>query len=124
MASDGQLERIATATAEEILRVIFGDDLEGCTVSLDTLTRVIRSGLEAHARSASEITDLHAKAFEAVQLLSTPPADGQALSPEDLRTLLGERLDKIQTLSTKVLTATKAAVGATDSGSDINGPAA
>ena len=48
-----------------------------------------------------------AQAFEAVQLLSTPPANGQALSPDDLRSLLSERLDQIQALATRVLTTTR-----------------
>jgi hypothetical protein len=110
MISDDQLDRTAIATAEEILRVIYGDDLQGCAVSLDSIAAVIRTGLEEHARIGGEIAELHAKAFEAVQLLSTPPMDGHALSPEDLRSLLGERLDKIQTLTGKVLNATKVAL--------------
>jgi hypothetical protein len=76
MISDDQLDRTAIATAEEILRVIYGDDLQGCAVSLDSIAAVIRTGLEEHARIGDEIAALHAKAFEAVQLLATPPADG------------------------------------------------
>ena len=110
MISDDQLERTAIATAEEVLRVIYGDDLRGCAVSLDSIAAVIRSGLEEHARIGDEIAALHGKAFEAVQLLATPPVDGHALSPEDLRTLLGERLDQIHGLTGKVLNATKSAL--------------
>ena len=112
MSPDDQLDRVSTATAEEVLRVIYGDDLQGCAVSLDSIAAVIRTGLEEHALTAREIAELHAKAFEAVQLLSTPPADGHALTPEDLRTLLGERLDQIQTLTLKVLNATRTALDA------------
>ena len=109
MSPDDHLDRVATATAEEVLRVIYGDDLQGCAVSLDSIAGVIRTGLEEHALTVREIAELHTKAFEAVQLLSTPPPDGNALTPEDLRSLLGERLDKIQTLTAKVLTATRSA---------------
>ena len=112
MSPDDHLDRVATATAEEVLRVIYGDDLQGCAVSLDSVAGVVRTGLAEHALTAREIAELHTKAFEAVQLLSTPPADGNALTPEDLRSLLGERLDKIQTLTTKVLTATRTAQSA------------
>jgi hypothetical protein len=114
MSPDDHLNRVATATAEEVLRVIYGDDLQGCTVSLDSVAGVIQAGLEEHALTVREIAELHTKAFEAVQLLSTPPPDGNALTPEDLRSLLGERLDKIQTLTTKVLTATRSAQNAVD----------
>ena len=116
MISDDQLDRTAIATAEEILRVIYGDDLQGCAVSLDSIAAVIRTGLQEHARIGDEIAALHAKAFEAVQLLATPPVDGHALSPEDLRTLLGERLDQIYGLTGKVLNATKSALDAPTAG--------
>ena len=109
MTPSEHIEQVAIATAEEVLRVIYGDDLQGCTVSLDDVAAVIRSGLDEHSRAAREISDLHAKAFEAVELLATPPADGQDLSPEDLRSLLGDRLDKIKDLTAKVLAASSGA---------------
>ncbi|MDQ6656185.1 MAG: hypothetical protein M3Y80_10270 [Verrucomicrobiota bacterium] len=99
----------ASATAEEVLRVIYGDDLEGCSVSVDAVAAAIRAGLQEQISVAGDLRELHGKAFEAVQLLATPPADGSSLSPEDLRSLLGERLDKIRELATQVLSATTAA---------------
>ena len=106
MNDSADLNRSATAAAEEVLRVIYGDDLNGCAVRLDDVSRVIRSAFEQHARTAADLAELHAKGFEAVQLLATPPPDGQTLSPEDLRSLLGERLDKIRELASKILQAT------------------
>lgn len=108
MTADTPLEKVASATAEEVLRVIYGDDLEGCTANLDEVTATIRGGLEEGLRVGRDIAEVQAKAFEAVQLLATPPADGHALSAEDLRTLLGERLDKIRELATQVLRTTSA----------------
>ena len=108
MIPEAQLARAANAAAEEVLRVIYGDDLQGCTVSLDSISAVIRAAFEEHARNALDLAELHAKGFEAVLLLSTPPPDGHALSAEDLRTLLGERLDKIRDVATKILGATAA----------------
>ena len=108
MIPEAQLAKTANAAAEEVLRVIYGDDLQGCTVSLDSISAVIRTAFEEQARNGADLAELHAKGFEAVQLLSTPPTDGHALSPEDLRTLLGERLDKIREISTKILSATVA----------------
>ena len=106
MNDSAELDRSATAAAEEVLRVIYGDDLNGCAVRLDDIARVIRSAFETHARNGADVAELNVKAFEAVQLLATPPLDGHTLSPEDLRSLLGDRLDKIRELSTKVLKAT------------------
>lgn len=108
MALEVHRERIATAAAEEILRLIYGDDLEGCTVRLDSISTVIETALEEYGNMDAELTELQAKALEAIQLLSTPPPDGNALSAEELRSLLGERLDKIRTLSTRVVQATNA----------------
>jgi hypothetical protein len=119
MMADAQLDRAATAAAEEVLRVIYGDDLQGCAVTLDSISAVIRAAFEEHLTNTIELAELHGKAFEAVQLLSTPPTDGKTLSAEELRSLLGERLDKIRELSTKVL-------GAMNSGraeSPLNGEA-
>lgn len=102
------MQRVARAAAEEILRIIYGDDLEGCTVSLDQITEIISTALAEQAGENRAMAELHEKGFEAIQLLSTPPANGQALGPDELRTLLGERLDQIQNLATKVIAATKA----------------
>ena len=98
----------ARVAAEEILRIIYGDDLEGCTVSLDQITEVIAAAMAGQAQFDRAIADLNEKAYEAIRLLSTPPADGQSLNADELRSLLGDRLDKILTLATKVIAATKA----------------
>jgi hypothetical protein len=108
MSSDAQREKAANSAAEEVLRIIYGDDLEGCAVNLDSIATVVRSALDEQAALNQELAELHEKGFEAIQLLSTPPPDGEKLSPEDLRSLLGERLDKIQTLSSRIVAATKA----------------
>lgn len=114
MNAGNSLDRTAFAAAEEVLRVIYGDDLTGCTVSLDGVAGVIRSAFAEHLRHSAEVAELHGKGFEAVQLLATPPADGSKLSPDDLRSLLGERLDNIRELATKILSTTRVAAGAPD----------
>ena len=107
MDPESQRQRTATAAAEEILRIIYGDDLEGCTVSLDRITDVISTAMAGQAECDRAVAELNDKAYEAIRLLSTPPADGQTLNADELRSLLGERLDKIQSLATKVIAATK-----------------
>jgi hypothetical protein len=106
--SDPAMPDAARAAAEEILRIIYGDDLAGCTVRLDRITEVISAAMSGQAKVERAIADLNEKAYEAIRLLSTPPANGASLNADELRSLLGDRLDKIQTLATKVIAATTA----------------
>jgi len=108
MDSEHPTRQAARAAAEEILRIIYGDDLAGCTVSLDRITGVISSAMTGQAQVDRAIAELNDKAYEAIRLLSTPPADGSTLNADELRSLLSDRLDKIQTLANKVIAATKA----------------
>ena len=105
---DPQMQATSQAAAEEILRIIFGDDLTGCTVSLDRITEVISTAMAGQIQFDHAVTDLNDKAYEAIRLLSTPPANGSSLNPDELRSLLSDRLDKIQTVATKVIAATQA----------------
>lgn len=101
------MPKAARVAAEEILRIIYGDDLEGCAVSLDRITEVISTATAGQAQFDRAIADLNEKAYEAIRLLSTPPANGPSLNADELRSLLSDRLDKIQTLATKVIAATR-----------------
>jgi hypothetical protein len=102
------MQQAARAAAEEILRIIYGDDLAGCTVSLDRITAVISAAIAGQGQFDRALAELNQKGYEAIQLLSTPPANGQSLSADELRSLLGDRLDKIQTVALKVIAATQA----------------
>src|SRR6478735_5367852 len=102
------MQQAARAAAEEILRIIYGDDLTGCTVSLDRITSVISSAMTGQAQVDRAIAELNDKAYEAIRLLSTPPANGSSLNADELRSLLSDRLDKIQILANKVIAATQA----------------
>ena len=108
MDSDPQVQSAARGAAEEILRIIYGDDLEGCTVSLDRITEIISATMVAHAQETHAMAEVYEKGFEVIQLLSTPPVNGQALGADELRSLLGDRLDKIQSLASKAIAATAA----------------
>ena len=101
-------KKTSRAAAEDILRIIYGDDLEGCTVSLDRITEVISMAMAGQSQFERAIAELNEKAYEAIRLLSTPPANGQSLNADELRSLLSDRLDKIQNLATKLIAATKA----------------
>ncbi|MFL6589466.1 MAG: hypothetical protein ACJ8M4_04775 [Chthoniobacterales bacterium] len=107
METDRPIQTTARAAAEDILRIIYGDDLAGCTVSLDRVTAVIAAAIAGHNQFDRAMRDLNAQAYEAIRMLSTPPPNGSSLQPDELRSLLGDRLDKIQTLAIKVIAATQ-----------------
>ena len=94
--------KIARAVAEEILRRLYGDDLIGCKVSLDEIAEVVEEGFKQHR----ELIEMYDKAIEAVSLLATPPQSQEKPTPEQLRSLLGDRLDAIQKLARKVMDTT------------------
>ena len=102
------MQQAARAAAEEILRIIYGDDLAGCTVSLDRITAVISAAMAGQGQFDRALAELNEKAYDAIRLLSTPPANGQSLNADELRSLLSDRLDKIQAVATKVIAATQA----------------
>lgn len=107
MDSDVQMQKPARAAAEDILRIIYGDDLEGCTVSLDRITEVVDAAIAGQLKFDQALADLHGKAHDAIRLLSTPPTNGASLDADELRSLLGDRLDKIRALVNKVIAAGK-----------------
>lgn len=118
MDSEHPTQKAARAAAEEILRIIYGDDLTGCTVSLDRITDVISSAMIGQTQVDRAIADLNDKAYDAIRLLSTPPANGASLNADELRSLLSDRLDKIQALANKVIAATKVEIA--DESTDQN----
>jgi len=120
MEPEHPTQKAARAAAEEILRIIYGDDLAGCTVSLDRITDVIASAMKGQAHVDRAIAELNDKAYEAIRLLSTPPANGASLNPDELRSLLSDRLDKIQALANKVIATTQAQKDISDESSEAN----
>ena len=113
-------QKAARAAAEEILRIIYGDDLAGCTVSLDRITGVIASAMTGQAQVDRAIAELNDKAYEAIRLLSTAPANGSSLNADELRSLLSDRLDKIQALANKVIATTQAQKDISDESTEPN----
>lgn len=105
---DQGLEGAANAVAEEILQVIYGEDLEGCAVRLESVASVIRTTMSAQIKSQLALIELYERGIEAMRLLATPPPDGPTLGPDELRGLLGERLDAIRTVAVKISEVTEA----------------
>jgi hypothetical protein len=122
MSGQSPPDKLANLTAEEILRTIFGDDLKGCNVTLDTIASIIAQALRQRSEEERDLIEMYEKLVEALDLLSTPPQTDKVPGPDELRTLLGERLDTIHTLTqkTKKATASLKALRSTD---DDNPPA-
>jgi YesN/AraC family two-component response regulator len=109
MSKNGQPDKLASEIAEEVLRTIYGDDFIGCRVTPDQIAAVISEGLKAERAPTQELLELYEKVVEAVHLLSTPPENQSVADPNELRTLLGERLDSIHAVTTKTMKTTAAA---------------
>lgn len=102
-------QQIANAAAEELLRLIYGDDLAGCTVSVDALASVVADAMATEGKLNSGLLELYEKSNEAVQALSRAPAAAQVKDPVELQTLLSDRLDTIHALTKKLAALTAAA---------------
>ena len=103
MSSNDQPDPLAFLTAEEVLRTIYGDDLTGCTVSLDAIAGIIDKSLTQTAARNGEWLELYEKVVEATHLLSTPPDKTKVTESKDLQALLTQRLDAIHSVTTKTI---------------------
>jgi hypothetical protein len=99
MSEGEQPDKLATMAAEEVLRTIFGDDLTGCNVSLDSIASLIGQAMRHREQEDADLIEMYEKLVEAMDLLSTPPDASAVTGPDQLRSLLGERLDAIHTLT-------------------------
>ena len=106
MNSNPQSEPVALQLAEDVLRHIYGEDLKGCTVSLESIAAIITKGINQQQRGADELLDLYEKLVEAIHLLSNPPAAGKISDPAEWQTFLSQRLDSIHALTTKAMETT------------------
>jgi hypothetical protein len=106
MSSNGQSGKLASFLAEEVLRTIYGDDYQGCTVSPEQIATVIDKGIQQRTAQTDDLLELYEKVVEAVDLLSTPPDVTKITDPDQLRTLLGERLDGIHAVTSKTIQTT------------------
>ena len=103
MSSNQQPEPLAFVTAEEILRTIYGDDLKGCTVSLESIASIVDHSLKQTAARNGEWLELYEKVIEAVHILTTPPDKTKVTEPKELQALLTQRLDAIHAVTSKTI---------------------
>ncbi len=100
MSDSAQPNELATTLAEKILQKIYGDDLTGCPVSLDSIAAIIAQDTR---NPSADLLALYEKVVEAVHLLSVPPPAEKVADPKELQSLLTGRLDSIHTVTTKTL---------------------
>jgi hypothetical protein len=96
-------DRMSRLVAEELLARIFGDDLTGCPVSLDEVAVIVQEAVEQRAAQDTKLLDLHSTVVNSIHQLATPPASAKNASPEELRSLLSERLDAIRAIALKTI---------------------
>ena len=99
----GQPDRISRLVAEELLTVLFGEDLTGCPVPLDEVAAIVQRAVEERAQQDGRLLDTYDTVVASIHHLATPPGSAKAAGPDELRSLLGERLDAIRTITTKTL---------------------
>ena len=106
MNSTPQSDPVALQLAEDVLRHIYGEDLKGCTVSLESIAAIITKGINQQQHGANELLDLYEKLVEALHLLSNPPESGKTSDPAEWQKFLSQRLDSIHALTTKAIETT------------------
>ncbi len=111
MSETPKTDELASFLSEEVLRTIYGDDFKGCSVRLDDIARVIRDGLSKGRTQARELVELYEKVVEAIHLLSTPPDSQAVTDPNELRSLLSQRLDAIHAVTSRTMHTTSRARG-------------
>jgi hypothetical protein len=101
--SAGEPDRISKLVAEELLATIFGEDLTGCPVSLGEVAAIVQRTVDERAQQDIRLLDTYDTVISSIHQLATPPGSAREASPEDLRSLLGERLDAIRIITTKTI---------------------
>lgn len=106
MSGEARPDRISKLVAEEVLRVIYGDDFAGCPVGLDQIAVIIHDAMEQRAGQDQKFLEVYDQVIGSLHQLSTPPVPEQVPGPEELRAILGERLDAIHAITTKTINTT------------------
>ena len=106
MSSTPEPTKLAVCMAEEVLRVIYGDDYTGCNVSPAAIATVIQNGLQSRDTSQQDLIGLYEKVVEAIHLLSTPPDGSKVTESNELNQLLSQRLDGIHAITSKTIKTT------------------
>jgi hypothetical protein len=105
MSENPKPRKIAMDTAEKILAAIYGEDLEGCAVNLESIAAIVEEGIRAELKSYKMLNEALIGAIQQIQTVSTPPEKEEVETIQELADLLGERADAIHQVTTKILEA-------------------
>jgi hypothetical protein len=94
-------DRISRLVAEEVLATIFGEDLSGCPVTLDQVAALIQRAIEERAEQDARLLELFGTVVASIHQLATPPQSAKSAGPDELRSLLSERLDAVRAITAK-----------------------
>jgi hypothetical protein len=97
--------KIAFDTAEKVLAAIYGEDLEGCVVTLQSIAEIVEQGIESQTLSYKLLSEALIGAVRQIQTVSTPPEKDEVKTIQELADLLGDRADAIHQVTTKILDA-------------------
>ena len=104
--SERQPDRVSRLVAEELLATIFGADLAGCPVSLDQVAAIVQNAMEERVQQDTKLLEIYDTVISSIHEIATPPESAKSAGPNELRSLLGERLDAIRTITIKTLETT------------------
>ena len=69
--SAGEPDRISKLVAEELLATIFGEDLAGCTVSLDEVAAIIQRTVDERAQQDTRLLDTYDTVVSSIHQLGS-----------------------------------------------------
>jgi len=105
MSDDAKPSKAALDTAEKILVAIYGEDLTGCSISLDVVAGIIQERLVVETKNYKMLNEALIGAIRQIRDVSTPP-DKQGLETiEDVVGILSERADAIHKVTSQILEA-------------------
>ena len=111
MSEDSKARKSAIDTAEKVLTAIYGEDLTGCSISLEAVSAIIEEGMTAETKNYKMLNEALIGAIKQIQNVSTPPSKEEVQTIEDVADVLGERADVIHQVTTKILEAWEKAKG-------------
>lgn len=101
MSTNNKPGHAAFQVAEKLLETLYGDDLAGCKVRLDTVAEMVQEAVEVEAAKAKMLVTV----IERIHELSTPPLLNEINDMGHLAKTLGGRADGIRLLTQETLAA-------------------
>jgi hypothetical protein len=111
MSDDSNPRKSAVDAAEKVLTAIYGEDLEGCPITLEAVSAIIEDGMIAETKNYKMLNEALIGAIRQIQNVSTPPNKEEVETIEEVADVLGERADVIHQVTTKILEAWDKAKG-------------